>query len=985
MIVMCIGNPVYSSKLASFTPIKRFIYARRASPMTALRQAPLQQFVQWCAKHISGDEKGEAHIFLDQLFRAFGHAGFKEAGATCEMRVKKAGKGTSFADLVWKPVVLVEMKKRGEDLSKHYSQAFTYWTRLVPGRPQYVVLCNFDEFWIYDFNSQMDSPVDKVRLTELPERFGPLAFLFAEASVPVFGNHQESVTRQAADQLVLLFRSLIKRGVDRELAQRFTLQALMVLFAEDIGLLEKYFFTRLLGDCTTPGLAYDLIGQLFVEMNTPGKTPGGRFKGVPYFNGGLFANPARIELTVKEIELLKDAAKFDWSKVRPEIFGAIFEHSMDSDERRAYGAHYTSPVDIMKVVGPTIVEPWQQQIDNAKTLTELEKLLMRIENFRVLDPACGSGNFLYIAYRELKRLEARIYERMGEYKSIDSLQRPMGFVSTRNFFGMDINPFAVELAKVTMMLAHKLAIEELHIQEQALPLGNLDANFSIGDALIRDDGSRTPWPKADVIIGNPPFLGAKLLKPKHGADYVKRLRQTYPEVPGMADFCVYWFRRSEEHLPECSLTDEFAGRAGLVGTQNVRSNASRIGGLDAICASGTVVEAVDNQPWSGEANVHVSVVNWIKTQDKKLLPKQRRLWFKVKQATKGRKVRGSGEASKDYELDMREVAHINASLSDKVDVGSAEKLVCNSQVVTCQGVTPGHSGFLLDNTAVAKMSIREQQIIHPYLVGDDLLSGRQLSRSIIDLEGMDILQAKGFKAVFSHLEAHVLPEIQAKSEASERAASIEYWWRHWRGRKELIAAIKEIPRYLTCSRVTKRPIFTFVDSSVRPGDALQVFALADDYSFGILQSAAHAQWFIAKCSNLTERYRYTSESVFDTFPWPQGVTTVQIDAVVKAGRHLRQVRHKALQHLEGGLRTLYRTLDLPGKNPLKDAHAALDSAVLKAYGFTAKQDLLEELLKLNHAVASQITAGRDVNGPGIPASYPNPEVLLTDDAFCRSI
>ena len=818
--------------------------------MNILREGSLQNFVKWCTEHINGDEKGEAQIFLDQLFRAFGHAGFKEAGATCEMRVKKEGKGTSFADLVWKPVVLVEMKKRGEDLSRHYSQAFTYWTRLVPNRPQYVILCNFDEFWIYDFNSQMDSPVDKVSLSELPKRFGPLAFLFAEASVPIFGNHQENVTRQAADQLVLLFRSLIKRGVDRDQAQRFTLQALMALFAEDIGLLEKYFFARLLDDCISPGLAYDLIGQLFVEMNTPGMTPGGRFKGVPYFNGGLFANPARIELTQEEIELLKDAAKFDWSKVRPEIFGAIFEHSMDSDERRAYGAHYTSPVDIMKVVGPTIVEPWQHRIDNAKTLKELEQLLMRIENYCVLDPACGSGNFLYIAYRELKRLEARIYERMGEWKSIDASQRPMGFVSARNFFGMDVNPFAVELAKVTMMLAHKLSIDELHIQEQALPLDNLDSNFTIGDALMSEDGTRRPWPKVDVIIGNPPFLGAKLLKPKHGPEYVKRLRKAYPEVPGMADFCVYWFRRAEAHLPECTAKEWLAGRAGLVGTQNIRNNASRIGGLDAICSSGTVVEAVDNQPWSGEANVHVSIANWIKTKDATLLPKSRRLWFKIEQTSKERKARGSGQASKDCELDMRAVAHINASLSDKVNVSSAKKLACNSQVVACQGITPGHSGFLLGNVAAAAIPAHEKDIIHPYLVGDDLLSGRQLSRSIIDFEEMDILQARRFKAAFTHLETHVLPEIQAKSNTSERAASIDYWWRHWRSRKELITAIKNIPRYLTCSRVTKRPIFTFVDSAIRPGDALQVFALTDDYSFGILQSAAHYQWFHAKCSNM---------------------------------------------------------------------------------------------------------------------------------------
>lgn len=959
--------------------------------MTALCKAPLQQFVQWCAEHISGDEKGEAQIFLDQLFRAFGHAGFKEAGATCEMRVKKAGKGTSFADLVWKPVVLVEMKKRGEDLSKHYSQAFTYWTRLVPNRPNYVVLCNFDEFWIYDFNSQMDSPVDKVLLSELPERFGPLAFLFAEPSVPVFGNHQETVTREAADQLVLLFRSLIKRDVDRELAQRFTLQALMALFAEDIGLLEKYFFTRLLDDCTTPSLAYDLIGQLFAEMNTPGKTPGGRFKGVPYFNGGLFANPAHIELTVDEIKLLRVAAGFNWSRVRPEIFGAIFEHSMDSDERRAFGAHYTSPVDIMKVVGPTIVEPWQQRIDSAKTLTELEQLLMRIENFRVLDPACGSGNFLYIAYRELKRLEARIYERMGEYKSIDASQRPIGFVSTRNFFGLDINPFAVELAKVTMMLAHKLAIDELHVQEQALPLDNLDANFGIVDALMGDDGSRTPWPKADVIIGNPPFLGAKLLKPKHGADYVKRLRKAYPEVPGMADFCVYWFRRAEAHLSDCTANDWFGGRAGLVGTQNIRNNASRIGGLDAICSSGTVIEAVDNQPWSGEANVHVSIANWVKTQDAALLPKSCRLWFKVEQATKGRKARGSGQASKDYELDMREVACINASLSDKVDVGIAVHLICNAGACYT-GQYPRHKGFMLTADDAEKMLAikKNEEVIKRFLVGEELLTTGESARFVIDFQTKNILEAQSFKTPFQHLQLRVLPHVQALAAAEQKKTGkntgqdqgwLRTWWQHFRCRPELIQKLEVIPRYLACSRVTKRPIFTFVDASIRPGDALQVFALADDYSFGILQSAAHYQWFHAKCSNMKSDPRYTSESVFDTFPWPQDVTSAQIDAVAKAGRQLRQVRDQALQHLDGGLRALYRTLDLPGKNPLTDAHAALDAAVLKAYGFNAKQDLLAELLKLNQAVATKVDAGTPVNGPGIPSIYPEPENLVTDDAF----
>jgi type II restriction/modification system DNA methylase subunit YeeA len=396
---------------------------------------------------------------------------------------------------------------------------------------------------------------------------------------------------------------------------------LMALFAEDIGLLEKYFVTEVLNECKSKQDTYDLLGGLFEAMNTKGGVMGGRFKGVAYFNGGLFAEPARVELDADQRTLLKEASQFDWSKVRPEIFGTIFEHSLGKEARHASGAHFTSPVDIMKVVGPTIVAPWTELIERADTLGRLKELLAGIESFTVLDPACGSGNFLYVAYRELKRLEARIYERMAtEYKSVDPQQRPFGFVSARNFYGMDINPFAVDLAKVTMMLAHKLSIDELHINENALPLDNLDTNFRSGDSLINADGTRAQWFKADVIVGNPPFLGAKLLKPAYGVDYVNKVRAAYPEVPGMADFCVYWFRRAHDELIPCTKAKPVAGRAGLVGTQNVRNNASRIGGLDYISATGTIVDAVDNQPWSGEANVNVSIANWVKTLDEKLVP-----------------------------------------------------------------------------------------------------------------------------------------------------------------------------------------------------------------------------------------------------------------------------------------------------------------------------------------------------------------------------
>jgi len=962
---------------------------------TTEKTAKLVEFVSWVGVHITGDEKGEAQIFLDRLFKGFGHVGWKEAGATCEKRIKNDTGGTSFADLVWKPAVVIEMKKRGADLSKHYSQAFTYWTRLVPSRPRYAILCNFDEFWVYDFETQLDTPVDKVKLADLPNKFGPLNFLFPGDLAPVFGNHQETVTRKAADKLAQCFNLMVKRGVEQPLAQRFILQMLMALFAEDIGLLEKYFVTEVLNECKSKKDTYDLLGGLFEAMNTKGGATGGRFKGVAYFNGGLFAEPARVELDADQRTLLKEAAQFDWSKVRPEIFGTIFEHSLGKEARHATGAHYTSPVDIMKVVGPTIVAPWTEQIESAGTLGRLNELLVRIENFTVLDPACGSGNFLYVAYREMKRLEARIYDRMAaEYKSIDPKQRPFGFVNSSNFYGMDINPFAVDIAKVTMMLAHKLSIDELHINENALPLDNLDANFRAGDSLINPDGTRAPWLKTDVIIGNPPFLGAKLLKPEYGVDYVNKVRAAYPEVPGMADFCVYWFRRAHDELKPCTAADPLAGRAGLVGTQNVRSNASRVGGLDYIAATGTIVDAVDNQPWSGEANVHVSIANWVKTQDDKLLPNLRQLWFKAAPAVGGAKPRrGAGPASKRYELDMREVGYINSGLSDQTDVTLAAQLSINANHCYTGQYPRYNEGFVLniaDGKELLAADPKNSEVVRLFTGGDELLGSGKAARYVIDFQIRSIVQAQAYKKAFERIRTLVLPYIKELARKEREASGkdvgqdqgwLNTWWQHFRPRAELIRKIEQSERFLVCSRVTKRPLFMFVSSKVRPSDALTCFAMEDDYSFGILQSQPHYFWFHAKCSNMKSDPRYTSESVFQTFPWPQGPTKGQIEAVAAAGVALRLLRTQSIKGADGGLRALYRTIELPGKNPLKDAHAALDAAVLAAYGFSSRKDILQQLLDLNTEVAADIHAGKTVTGPGVPSSYKNTVKLITKDCL----
>lgn len=1033
------------------------------------RQQQLQAFVDY-AKTLDGDEKGEAQVFLDRLFRAFSRGGYKEAGARLEERVTNDRGGTSFADLVWKPVVLIEMKKRGEDLSRHLTQAFDYWVRLVPNRPQYVVLCNFDEFRVYDFDQDINQPQDTLTLDELPQRSGPLDFLWPTNERARFRIDREAATRKAAAKLSAIYQSLTtKHPGGREGAQRFVLQALVCFFSEDIGLLPRAFFTDLLEECTAPAKTFDLLDGLFRAMNQHGGVAGGRYKGVEYFNGGIFEKSAAVELDPHaEVAMLKEAATYNWSHVSPDIFGTIFQHSMDADERHAMGAHYTSQADIMRIVKPTIVDPFTMALGKANTLKELAVLKARLQSVRVLDPACGSGNFLYIAYREMRRLEAAIVAKENQLSSRQVAgQMALGGVSPRQFFGMDVLPFAVALAKVTLSLAPKLASDELHTSERTLPLANLDDNIRIQDALLTDNGTQTPWPAADIIIGNPPFLGAKRLKPERGADYVNALRKAYPDVPGMADYCVYWFRRAHDHLEPCTAAAWHAGRAGLVGTQNIRNNQSRVGGLDHIAASGTIVEAVENMPWSGEANVHVSIANWVKNRvigntaapsttggpapargartsaktgtaakhgttaaktgkapaapevhlgvgvadddaSRNMAP-TRRLWAKLdatpdlladEKAVKRPKTitlgkRGNVRKDKSYEMAARESAEISATLSDQTDVSNALSLTCNTTPQRCfSGQVPGHEGFVLTPSEAKAMVAKDRRyksVLWPFLIGRDMLTGNgQPTRWVIDFQDIDVSAASAFDAPFAHVRTHVLPTRKLKAEQGKTAAGeqrthhkqfLRYWWRHSFDRPEMIGLLSSMSRYIVCSDTTKRPVFMFISPKIRPDHKLRVFAFEDDYSFSIMQAHPHWLWFVVKCSKLTERFNYTSSSVYDTFPWPRSPAKKQIKAVAAAGREVRAVRAKVLPTITGGLRALYRTLELPGSNPLKDAHAALDAAVMDAYGFSARKDLLKQLLDLNLSVASAIKRGEPVTAPGVPAAYGDPTDLITPDCI----
>ena len=893
----------------------------------------LRKFVTFCQQHIKGEERKEAQTFLDRFFRAFGHEGALEAGASYEEAIKKGSKKgkTGFADLVWKPRVLIEMKKRGENLSKHYSQAFDYWTRLVPNRPKYVILCNFDEFWIYDFDTQLDTPVDIVELQKLPDRAGAFGFMEFGNRKPVFNNNQVEITERAARRMGELLLELEKRGTLKLTAQRFILQCVLAMFAEDRQLLPRDIFISCVQDCLSGGNSYDILGGLFREMNQLGITPAGRYQGVDFFNGGLFSIIHPIELTSEELKFLEIAAKEDWSKIRPAIFGNLFEGTVDKKERHAKGIHYTSEADIMKIVRPTISRYWEERIEAAGTIGEFSSLQMELQSYRVLDPACGSGNFLYIAYQELKRIEQLLLDKIAQRRRSTKDQIQMSFVTPQQFYGMDTNPFAVELARVTLMIGRKIAIDNLNLTEPALPLDTLDNNIVCQDALFSD------WVKADAIIGNPPFLGGKHMRLNLGDEYIDNIFKRFPDVKDSVDFCAYWFRLAHDKIDE-------KGRVGLVATNSISQGKSRIAALDYVTQNGGYIhEAISTQVWSGEAKVHVSLVNWCKEKPEK------------------------------YYLDNNTVTVINSSLQGSIDVSQAVRLKANLNKCF-QGVIPVGSGFIVTEEQVkswVKDDITNKEVLKLFSMGANLAQNPhgKPERWIIDFNDMDIEDASCYKLPFEHIKTFVKPH----RDTNRRKVRKNNWWKLGENASKMRNAlaklsegIKPLSYYFTVPRVSKWAIFIPAPLEWLPGDKSVVVASDDFYVFGILTSNIHRTWMHAQKSTLKADIAYTHNTCFETFPFPQTPDKKLIEKIREKAKELHQYRSEQMEAKQWGITALYNAFFDEPSSKLDQLHAELDKLVMQAYDFKDSDDILEKLLELNLELAEKEKRGEAIIGCWAP-------------------
>ncbi len=902
-----------------------------------------------------------------------------------EKGAMKTTGGEGWAD-VWKRERFGwEYKSKGKDLRAAFAQLQRYAPALE--NPPLLIVCDLARFEIHTNWTNTVSHTYEIGLEELADsrklRWLKWAFTDPEQLKP--GLTRQALTEQAAAEFARLAQRLRDRGHPSQSVAHFINRLVFCMFAEDVDLLPGKMFDRMLDSVARSRGEFEaLASSLFAAMQGGGKIG---FERVAWFNGGLFDDDSALPLTRDNIALVREAAARDWAEIDPSIFGTLFERGLDPDKRSQLGAHYTDRDKIMLIVEPVIIRPWLAEW--AATRAEIERLtrqaeiagdldrtgrrgqaaqrtrltneanalyrgfLDRLRAFRVLDPACGSGNFLYLALLALKDIEHRVAieaETLG-------LAREFPRIGPEAVKGIEINPYAAELARVTVWIGEIQWMRRNGFDVGRNPILKPLDTIECRDAILNEDGTEAGWPEADVVIGNPPFLGGKLMRTGLGNDYVEWLFATYAQrVPAEADLVAYWFAKAWERVAAGN-----AQRAGLVATNSIRGGANRRV-LDALSRSGIIYDAWDDEPWILDgAAVRVSLI-----------------CFAVSKAL--------GEVRLDGAL----VARINPDLTGARSDFTAARRLRENRGVAFMGDTKGGAFDIPGNLAREWLQLPlnpngrpNSDVLRPWMNGMDLM--RQSSgRWIIDFGWqMSEQEAALYEAPYAYVLEHVRPvRLQ-----NRREAYAAYWWRHVEPRPGMWRAMTELTRYLATPRVAKHRVFAWVNRSIMPDCQLIVTTRDDNVTFGILESRFHEAWALVLCTwlGVGNDPRYTPSTTFETFPFPDGLTPNRLAAeyagdpraiaIAEAARRLNELREawrnppdlverapevvprfpdrivpvspKAAAILKK------RTLtNLYNERPawLDNAHRELDAAVATAYGWPAdiiEEDALARLLDLN--------------------------------------
>lgn len=930
-------------------------------------------------------ERAGAQQHFDDLCDLLGVDKPRDSENYCfERGAKKDGGGEGWAD-VWKRDHFGwENKKPGRSLDKALTQLREYSGNL--GNPPLLIVCDRERIEIHTvFRGYPDEP-----RTILLQDIGTaqnqqiLRWVFTDPDKLKPLKSDAKITREAAGQFSNLAKAMRDRDIEPQQVAHFLTQCIFCMFAEDEGLLHRSptddgeIFTAILKAAhADTNKASDRIKILFTAMQKKGGTYGS--DDIAWFNGGLFKTINVPPLTESDLAILFNAAdSLDWRAIDPTIFGTLFERGLDPNCRAQLGAHYTDVATINKLIEPLITRPLTAEWEAAKALLEkaqgrgkttkdykaglaaYQGYLERLRNFRVLDAACGSGNFLYLALHALKDLEHRAQidaESLGFGKQL-TIE-----AGTDNILGIETNEYAAELARVTVWIG-----EIQWCQRNGRPINlnpilhNLDG-IQHRDALINADGTETQWPKADVIVGNPPFLGDKMMRGELGDDYVTNLRNCYKgRVPGGADLVCYWFDKARAQIENGQ-----AKAAGLVSTNSIRQKRNRVV-LENIIQAMPIFEAWPDEDWfdAGTA-VRVSLVCFGDVGLNTILL--------------------ASESAAIIHADLT----ASADADDTLDLTQAKPLIANKDRSFFGLCLAGP--FKID-TATALAWLQDtgnpnnrpnSDVVRPIYNGSDI-TRRWAGNWVVDFAGMEQTDAADYLAPFAHVEEKVKP-LRINN---NRAARAEKWWQHGEKRPGMRTALVGLTHYIATPETAKHRFFVRFPVQVAPEHSLIVISRQDDVTLGILSSRLHCVWALAKGGTLGPTPRYNASLTFETFPFPPGfdikakaVTEDEpFQSIAVAAADLNAWREKWLNPegwLDWEITPEEQAAGFPPRPDPKPEHAAewkkrtltnlynempnglklrqekLDKAVAKAYGWDdytpemTDAEILQRLLKLNLA------------------------------------
>ncbi|OYW55318.1 MAG: restriction endonuclease subunit M [Rhizobiales bacterium 12-68-15] len=833
------------------------------------------------------------------------------------------------------------------------------------------------------------------------------------------------VTRDIAERLARVSKFLEEqRGADntpryqREAIAAFLMRCLFTMFAEDVELIPKESFRGVLERCRAkPDLFPALVGQLWEAMDT-GTFAYAIEARVKRFNGYLFKDRTVLPLPREEIGELYEAARANWREVEPAIFGTLLEQALDPVERRKLGAHYTPRAYVERLVIATLIEPLREEWDHVRAtaerlgaggnprgaLDEVSKFHARLCGVRVLDPACGTGNFLYVALELMKRLEGEVLEAVADLGGQEALGLDRHTIDPHQFLGLELNPHAAAIAELVVWLGFLQWFFRTQGGQPTEPILRDFRTIKAMDAVLMHDGAEPaldatgapvvqtdadgrrvpvltfrnprlpPWPEAEYIVGNPPFIGGKDIRGRLGDGYAKALWAAHPHMNESADFVMYWWDRAADLLTRRGTR---LRRFGFVTTNSITQDFSRRVMAARMKAKKPVslLMAIPDHPWTKVTRDAAAV----------------RIAMTVAAAGKHEGVlrevvREEGLSSESPIVDLRDrIGTINSDLTIGGDVTGAPPLRANDFICS-NGMKPLGAGFIVSGEHASLVGLghragAERHIVQ-YRNGRDLMA-QPRDCYALDFFGLSSEQLRQlFPEAYQHLVRTVKGEREVAAERSQTRDAQEYaekWWLFCKPRQELRAFVSKLSRFIVTVQTAKHRVFAFFDAKLMPDQTLMVFGLDDAYFLGVLSSCIHAFWTLRTCSwlGVGNDSRYIKTRSFDPFPFPDATEPLKADirAVAEeldAFRKARQAEHPRLT-----LTQMYNVLEkLKAGAPLeaedtrirdeglvlilKELHERLDALVFDAYGWPrdlTDEEIITRLVALNKERAREEARG----------------------------